>query len=247
MADPRGFLRHPRATPQRRPVDERVGDWREVYPDDVGRVLLPIVTDQAARCMDCGIPFCHDGLPARQPDPGVERPGVPRRLGERERTAARDEQLPRVHRSAVPGALRVVVRAGHRVRPGDDQERRGGDRRPGLGRRVRAAPPGRVADRPHGRRGGLRSRRAGSGPAADPRRTHRRRLRARRRRRRAASVRDPRVQDGEALPRPADRPDAAGGTVFRDRCARRRATSMRSRAAEQLRRRRAGHRGDRPS
>ena len=41
----------------------RVGDWREVYPDDVGRVLLPIITEQASRCMDCGIPFCHEGCP----------------------------------------------------------------------------------------------------------------------------------------------------------------------------------------
>jgi glutamate synthase (NADPH/NADH) small chain len=63
VVDPRGFLRHPRVTPQRRPVGERVSDWREVYPDDVGRVLLPIVTDQASRCMDCGIPFCHAGCP----------------------------------------------------------------------------------------------------------------------------------------------------------------------------------------
>ena len=63
MADPRGFLRYPRVVAERRPVDERVHDWREVYPDAVGRVLLPIITDQAARCMDCGIPFCHDGCP----------------------------------------------------------------------------------------------------------------------------------------------------------------------------------------
>jgi len=63
MADPRGFLRHPSVAPVRRPVDERIGDWREVYPDDVGRVLLPIISDQASRCMDCGIPFCHDGCP----------------------------------------------------------------------------------------------------------------------------------------------------------------------------------------
>ena len=50
-------------SPQRRPVEERVNDWQEVYPDDVGRVLLPIITKQAGRCMDCGIPFCHQGCP----------------------------------------------------------------------------------------------------------------------------------------------------------------------------------------
>jgi glutamate synthase (NADPH) small chain len=63
MADPRGFLTTPREVAARRPVAERVRDWREVYPDDAGRVLLPIITKQAGRCMDCGIPFCHQGCP----------------------------------------------------------------------------------------------------------------------------------------------------------------------------------------
>jgi glutamate synthase (NADPH/NADH) small chain len=63
MADPRGFLTTPREVADRRPVDERVRDWREVYPDDAGRVLLPIIGKQAGRCMDCGIPFCHQGCP----------------------------------------------------------------------------------------------------------------------------------------------------------------------------------------
>ncbi len=63
MADPRGFLKHDRALPERRPVDERVRDWHEVYQGEVGRQLLPIITTQAGRCMDCGIPFCHQGCP----------------------------------------------------------------------------------------------------------------------------------------------------------------------------------------
>ncbi len=63
MADPRGFLTTPREVATRRPVEERVHDWNEVYPDDVGRTLLPIITAQAGRCMDCGIPFCHQGCP----------------------------------------------------------------------------------------------------------------------------------------------------------------------------------------
>ncbi len=63
MADPRGFLTTAREVAQRRGVDERMHDWREVYPDDVGRVLLPIISKQAGRCMDCGIPFCHEGCP----------------------------------------------------------------------------------------------------------------------------------------------------------------------------------------
>ena len=51
------------------------------------------------------------GLPARQPDPRLERPRAPRRLARGHRPAALDEQLPRVHRQALPGAVRGGVRA----------------------------------------------------------------------------------------------------------------------------------------
>ena len=63
MADPKGFLKHGRQVATRRVVEERVRDWNEVYPDGIGRALLPIITTQAGRCMDCGIPFCHQGCP----------------------------------------------------------------------------------------------------------------------------------------------------------------------------------------
>ncbi len=63
MADPKGFLKDGRAVAERRPVEERVSDWHEVYPEGAGRSLLPIITKQAGRCMDCGIPFCHQGCP----------------------------------------------------------------------------------------------------------------------------------------------------------------------------------------
>ncbi len=59
MADPRGFMTTPRQTPARRPVDVRIQDWREVYTE-FGHGELE---RQAGRCMDCGIPFCHNGCP----------------------------------------------------------------------------------------------------------------------------------------------------------------------------------------
>src|SRR6266849_5148436 len=59
MADPKGFLTTPRVTPARRPVDVRISDWREVYTE-FGAARLEL---QAGRCMDCGIPFCHQGCP----------------------------------------------------------------------------------------------------------------------------------------------------------------------------------------
>jgi glutamate synthase (NADPH/NADH) small chain len=45
--------------PARRPVPVRLLDWREVYPSASDE----LITEQASRCMDCGIPFCHDGCP----------------------------------------------------------------------------------------------------------------------------------------------------------------------------------------
>lgn len=59
MADPRGFLRHSRELPHRRPVDARINDWHEVYLDLPQEKLQ----QQASRCMDCGIPFCNNGCP----------------------------------------------------------------------------------------------------------------------------------------------------------------------------------------
>jgi glutamate synthase (NADPH/NADH) small chain len=53
-------MKHPQRSAPRRPVEERVKDWREVY---VPGGLLPIISEQAGRCMDCGIPFCHNGCP----------------------------------------------------------------------------------------------------------------------------------------------------------------------------------------
>lgn len=60
MADPKGFLTTGREDAPSRPVGERVKDWNEVR---VPGSLLPIVSRQASRCMDCGIPFCHNGCP----------------------------------------------------------------------------------------------------------------------------------------------------------------------------------------
>jgi glutamate synthase (NADPH) small chain len=53
----------PRLVAARRPVAERIHDWKEVYPGTPGRAVLPIISEQAGRCMDCGIPFCHTGCP----------------------------------------------------------------------------------------------------------------------------------------------------------------------------------------
>lgn len=61
MADASGFLRYERANAPKRPVEERLGDWHEVYAALDPGERNEQVADQAARCMDCGVPFCHSG------------------------------------------------------------------------------------------------------------------------------------------------------------------------------------------
>jgi glutamate synthase (NADPH/NADH) small chain len=59
MGKTTGFMEYSRETPQRRPPAERINDWFEIY--------LPFSEEktkkQGARCMDCGVPFCHTGCP----------------------------------------------------------------------------------------------------------------------------------------------------------------------------------------
>ncbi len=59
MGKPTGFLEHRRELPQRRPINERVSDYLEVY----NPFPLDKLQAQGARCMDCGVPFCHQGCP----------------------------------------------------------------------------------------------------------------------------------------------------------------------------------------
>ena len=59
MGKSTGFLEVTRETPKKRPVAERVLDYKEIDIDlSTGKVK-----DQASRCMDCGVPFCHSGCP----------------------------------------------------------------------------------------------------------------------------------------------------------------------------------------
>jgi glutamate synthase (NADPH/NADH) small chain len=59
MGKPTGFMEHDRELPQRRPVEERTGDFREIYLPFPEKKLIA----QATRCMDCGVPTCHAGCP----------------------------------------------------------------------------------------------------------------------------------------------------------------------------------------
>jgi glutamate synthase (NADPH/NADH) small chain len=59
VGKPTGFKEYQRETPQRRPAIDRVNDWFEIYLD----FPQEKVRTQGARCMDCGVPFCHTGCP----------------------------------------------------------------------------------------------------------------------------------------------------------------------------------------
>lgn len=59
MREQDGFLKYDRELPKARPAKDRIGDFKEIYEE------FPVekTKTQAARCMDCGIPFCHSGCP----------------------------------------------------------------------------------------------------------------------------------------------------------------------------------------
>jgi glutamate synthase (NADPH/NADH) small chain len=59
MGKPTGFMEYKREVPERRPATERINDWLDVYTE------FPVekARTQGARCMDCGVPFCHGGCP----------------------------------------------------------------------------------------------------------------------------------------------------------------------------------------
>ena len=54
-----GFIEYGRELPARRPVPQRINDWFEIYTEFPEEKLR----QQGARCMDCGVPFCHTGCP----------------------------------------------------------------------------------------------------------------------------------------------------------------------------------------
>jgi glutamate synthase (NADPH/NADH) small chain len=59
MGNPKGFLKHTRELPEYRPVEERIQDYNDLYQPFSDEKT----TIQASRCMDCGVPFCHNGCP----------------------------------------------------------------------------------------------------------------------------------------------------------------------------------------
>ena len=150
------------------------------------------------------IPFCHEGCPLGNLIPDWNDLVYRGKWREAHRPAARDQQLPRVHRPDLPRAVRVGVRAGDQRRPGDDRADRAGDRRARRSRRAGSFP-----SRPT-RRTGKTVAVSAPGPAglavaAELNRCGhtRHRVRARRGPRRADALRRARRQAREGDHRPA--------------------------------------------
>jgi glutamate synthase (NADPH/NADH) small chain len=193
MGELRGFMRiGTGADPGAGPA-ERAHDYREF----TAHAPVAELREQGGRCMDCGVPFCHNGCPLGNLIPDWNDLVYRDRWQDAIRAAAPHQQLPRVHRPAVPGALRGGLRARDpRGRRGHDQADRERDHRPrvqgGLGDAAAAE-----------RRERAQRRVVGSGPAGWPRRSScaapatRRRVRARRGGRRARALRRARLQDRE--------------------------------------------------
>ncbi|HEU0031102.1 MAG TPA: glutamate synthase subunit beta [Kofleriaceae bacterium] len=68
MGKPTGFIEWSRLVPKKRPVAERLADWRELEPA-AGPLEADAIRTQAGRCMDCGVPFCTQGCPLGNPIP----------------------------------------------------------------------------------------------------------------------------------------------------------------------------------
>ena len=116
MGKPTGFMEIPRESPGRRPVAERVHDYLEVYnpfPIEKLRTRGRAAWTAASRSATRAARWATSSPTGTTWSTATS--------GGRPRPAARHQQLPRVHRQALPGPLRGVVRAGDQQRSGDDQ------------------------------------------------------------------------------------------------------------------------------
>ena len=208
MGKPTGFIEIQRKKQPTRPVDRaRAGLARGVSAVSPGRAR------KAGRPLH-GLrdSVLSSGLSARQPDPRLERSGLPRPLARGDRPPAHDQQLPRVHREAVPGAVRGLVRARHQRGSRHHQVDRGRHHRSRVGRGLGHAADGGDEHLQARRDRRLRPGRPGRRRPAELRGTLGDGVREVGPHRRTAAIRHPRVQDGEALPR-----SPAGGDGSRRR------------------------------
>ncbi len=241
MADPAGFLKHrQRELPKRRPIPLRILDWKEVY-EDFDHSTLRV---QASRCMDCGVPFCHNGCPLGNLIP---------EWNDLVRTDRWRDAIDRLHATnnfpeftgrlcPAPCEASCVLGINQDPVTIKQVEVEIIDNAFEQGWVTADAAAGVDGQDRCGRR--FRSGGSGGGTAADPRGALGDGIRARRPDRGSAALRHPGIQDGEAPHRPSPRADGGRGHRVQGRGQRRRRHHRRP-AARRLRCGRAGRRRDR--
>ena len=106
MGKPTGFMEYDRELPQDRSPLERLNDWEEFHEHFAEAKLQ----QQGARCMDCGIPFCHTGQLISGMASGVRLITLSRNgtiwftvdCGKKPRAASQDQQFSRIYRRVCP-------------------------------------------------------------------------------------------------------------------------------------------------
>ena len=227
MADPPGFLNHDRKTPTGVRSTCASGTGRRSTRTSRPRPLR----EQAARCMDCGIPFCHNGCPLGNLIPEWNDLVYKDDWHEAIERLHATNNFPEFTGRLCPAPCEAACVLAINGDAGHHQADRGRDHRPRLRRGLGRAAAARAGDRQEGRGGGLRPGGARRRAAAHAGWAQGHGLRARGPHRRPAALRHPRVQDGEARPRPSPRADDGGGHRVPDRRRRRRATSPSSSCA----------------
>ena len=152
-------------------------------------------------------PLLPHRMPGQQPDPGLERSRLSRRVAGGGAQPSLDQQFPGVHRPRLSRALRGVLHAEHPGHARHDQDDRVRDHRPRVRGRVDPSRAARDEVRQVGRRCRLRPRRSRLRPAARASGPRRSCLRKTGQGRRPASLRHSRLQAREASRRPARRAD----------------------------------------
>ena len=207
MADVTGFLKHDRQLPARRPVPVRIQDWREVYQPTADG----LAQQQASRCMDCGIPFCHNGCPLGNLIPEWNDLVYSDRWRDAVQRLHATNNFPEFTGRLCPAPCEASCVLGISQQPVAIEQ---------VEKEIieHAWANGWVVPVPPNRSTGHRVAVIGSGPgragrraAADPGRASGHRLRTCRSDRGIAALRHPGVQAGEAGPGPADPAIGRGG------------------------------------
>ena len=164
-----GFLEIEREDRAYEPAADRVRHYREfiIAPSEAE------IVRQAARCMDCGIPYCHTGCPVNNQIPDWNDLVYHSDWAVAAANLHSTNNFPEVTGTDLPRALRGRLHAEHHRRAGHHQIDRMRDRRQGLRRGLGRAPAAGIEDRQARGRRRLRSGRPCRGPAARPGRPRR--------------------------------------------------------------------------